>query len=62
MAPIKKLVSEAHQIFDQTSVFEVIDRDRSSAVAFLNEAYKFPHPESINRYLEVLSRLKLLVG
>jgi len=62
MSKIKKLVKKAHRVFSKTSVFEVIDKDRVAATSFLNEVYKYPDPNSIDRYLEILARLKPIVG
>lgn len=55
---IEKLVDEAHKIFNQTSVFEVVDLDNNPARDFLNEAYDNPGPESIDRYLCVIEKLR----
>ncbi len=62
MSKINKLVKKAHRVFNKTSVFEVIDKDRVTATSFLNKVYNFPDPKSIDRYLEILARLKPSVG
>jgi len=62
MTTIEKLVNEAHNVFSKTSVFEVIDQDKTTAISFLNSVYNFPDPKLIDRYLEILARLRPLVG
>ncbi len=56
------LVEAAHSIFPGNSVFKVIDLDKSTAIAFLNDAYDNPKTEIIERYLEVIERLKWVTG
>ena len=62
MDRIDILIDEAHEIFNQTSVFEAIDHSREYAIEFLNEHYKNPPQEQIDKYLSILKELKPLVG
>jgi hypothetical protein len=55
---IEILVNEAHRIFNKTSVFDVIDLEKNSARDFLNDAYNNPAPELLNRYLDVIEKLR----
>jgi hypothetical protein len=56
---ISELVEEAHAIFNATTVSEVMDmRDRKSQEDFLNKIYNNPEPEAIDRYLDVVKRLR----
>ena len=56
---ISELVEEAHAIFNATTVSEVMDmRDRQSQEDFLNKVYCCPEFEKINRYLDVVRRLR----
>ncbi len=59
MESIEKLVNEAHKIFNQTSVFEVVDIDRQKATVFLQEAYDNPPRETVDRYLSIAAKLKM---
>ncbi len=52
------LVEEAHEIFSATSVIEVINLDKPSAQEVLNKAYGNPGTENIDRYIDVIERLK----
>ncbi len=52
------LVEEAHELFNTTSIFDVIDLDKSSAKEVLNETYRNPRVKKIERYLDVIERLK----
>lgn len=58
---IDKLIDEAHFYFNDSSTFEVIDTDDVRARDFLLKKYNNPDPKLINSYLEVISRLKLLL-
>ena len=55
---ISKLVDEAHAIFNTTLVHEVIDLEKQAAEDLLNEVYDNPVVEIIDRYLEVVKRLR----
>jgi len=55
---IEKLVGEAHAIFDDTSILEVIDLDEGSARDVLNKFYGRPEGVLIDRYLDVLEKLR----
>ncbi len=57
---IEILVDEAHEIFNKTSIFEVADLDIGSAKEFLNEAYDNPGPELVERYLDVLEKIRIV--
>ncbi len=52
------LVEEAHEIFSATSVIEVINLDKPSAKEVLNKAYGNPGTENVDRYIDVIERLK----
>jgi len=55
---ISKLIDEANAIFNPTLVHEVSDLDKQAAKDFLNEVYDTPGAEIIDRYLEVVERLR----
>ncbi len=55
---IHQLINEAHDIFDQTSIFDIIENDRPTAIELLNEAYDNPSHEKVDRYLKVIERLR----
>jgi hypothetical protein len=63
MDKIEKYVDKAHKIFNGTSVFEyeVFDSDRQTARDFLNQTYGNPGDEAIDRYLEVVSKLRRVI-
>ncbi|KJS02672.1 MAG: hypothetical protein VR65_04335 [Desulfobulbaceae bacterium BRH_c16a] len=54
------LVNEAHEIFNKTSIYEVIDLNNGSARDFLNETYGNPEAELVERYLGVIEKLEKL--
>ncbi len=56
---IEVLVDMAHQIFNQTSVHEVIDMDRPAATATLLEFYEDADGEEIEKYLNVVELLRI---
>lgn len=55
---IEFLVNEAHNIFNKTSIFEVVDLNKELAKEFLDEAYGNPNGELIDRYLDLVKKLK----
>ena len=60
---ISELVEEAHAIFNATTVTEVMDmKDRQSQEDFLNKIYNNPGAEAIDRYLDVVKRLDMVVS
>ena len=54
---IQELVTEAHKYFNETLTSAIVDMDKDSAVAFLNECYDQPCPKKIGKYLEVVGEL-----
>jgi hypothetical protein len=59
MDQIDFLIDRAHRLFDKTSVFEVIDLStRQEAVKVLREFYGQVDDEKVDRYLEILDRLR----
>ncbi len=52
------LVEEAHEIFSATSVSEVLNLDKPAARKVLNKMYNNHETENIDRYLNVIERLK----
>ena len=55
------MVTEAHTYFNETLTSAIVDMNKESAVAFLNEWYDQPCPKKIGKYLEVFGKLKLEV-
>ncbi len=58
---IENLVEQAHQIFGNTSVLQVIDMDRGAATAFLHEAHEPAEYKDIAKYLYILELLRIEV-
>jgi len=58
MDPIKRYEYEAHDILGETSVFEVLDKDREYAVNFLTRKYGKDNKARIEKYLKVVGRLR----
>lgn len=55
------LIEQAHSIFNETSVYEVIDLENEQAArSYLKKKYNNPDENSITQYLEVIDRLKKL--
>ena len=55
---IQELVNEAHTYFNETLTSAIVDMDKESAVAYLNECYDQPCPKKIGKYREVVGKLK----
>ncbi|TKB25989.1 hypothetical protein FCL47_12960 [Desulfopila sp. IMCC35006] len=55
---IEELVDKAHAIFNGTSIHEVIDLDQQAARAFLMKAYSNPDTTLIDKYLDVVAKLR----
>lgn len=56
---IEILVNLAHQLFNETSVHEVIDLDRESARRFLYKTYKERAKRTdVEGYLDVVAELR----
>ncbi len=49
----------AHQIFNETSIYEVIDMDRGAAMETLLEFYESVDGEAIDKYLDVVELLRV---
>ena len=59
----EKLINEAHDLFGDYSIFEVIDLDRPAAIEMMKEMYgSGVDPGKVERYLDILERLKTLPG
>ena len=56
---IEYLVDQAHQIFNQTSLHEVIDMDRETATETLLEFYDNANGKDIEKYLDVVDLLRV---
>ena len=52
------IVEEAHEIFSTTSIMDVIDLDKSAAQKMLIQQYGNSGKENIDRFLELIDRLK----
>ncbi len=59
---IYDLIDEAQAIFPDTSVLEVLDLGKPAAREVLKNAYENSEAEEINRYLNVIERLKWSYG
>ncbi|WP_136810828.1 hypothetical protein [Desulfosediminicola flagellatus] len=55
------LIEEAHSIFDELSIFEVIDLDRDAATTKVSQLYKTDNIEMIRRYLDIVDDIKALI-
>lgn len=59
----EKLVDEAHDLFGDYSIFEVFDLDRPAAIEMMKELYGCDvDMEKVERYLDVLEKLRTLPG
>lgn len=58
---LDQLIDEAHQYFDQSSIFEVIDINECSAREFLTQKYRNPDAQRVNNYLKVINKLKRML-
>lgn len=53
------LIDNAHNIFNATSIYDVIDLDnRQEAETFLIKRYNNPDKISINRYLDIVEKIR----
>ncbi len=52
------LVEEAHTILDASSISTVMHLEKNAAKKLLQETYGNPQSETIDRYLEVVAKLK----
>jgi hypothetical protein len=57
-ADIDKLIEEAHDIFPDTSIYEVMDVDRDAAILRLSVYYGLPDMEKVERYLAILGEVR----
>ena len=55
---VEALVIEAHQIFGMTSIYEVMDLDRDTAIKTLAEFYGPADQDKIDKYLSILDELR----
>jgi abortive infection bacteriophage resistance protein len=55
---IEELVEEAHSYFSEISVHEVIDINRDAATKYMNDYYGYHHSENIDKYLDVVNKLR----
>ena len=54
---IEIIVNLAHDLFNQTSIHEVIDLDRESARQFLHQNYKQANIIDVEGYLDIIGEL-----
>lgn len=58
---INDLVNEAHDIFNKTSIFDVIDLvNEQAAKDFLRKEYDNPDENSIAQYLSIVNEIKAI--
>ena len=57
-AYIDKLIEEAHDIYPKTSIYEVMDVDRDTAILRLSVYYGLPDMEKVVRYLAILDEVR----
>lgn len=55
------LIEEAHSIFDELSIYEVIDLDRDTAITRVSQLYKTDNIEMIQRYLDIVDDIRTLI-
>lgn len=55
------LIEEAHSIFDELSIYEVIDLDRDAAITRLSQLYKTDDIEMIRQYLDIVDDIRALI-
>lgn len=61
MNRVDSMISKAHKIFGETSIYEVIDlENRQAAIDFLNRAYGNPDKKLVEEYLEIAEALKTM--
>lgn len=58
---IDQLIDEAHDYFNLSSIYEVMDCDESQARAFLNQKYDNPDTKRVDAYLEVVQQVKQML-
>ena len=51
---IDKLIEEAHTIYPKTSIYEVMDTDRETAILRLSVYYGMPDMEKMERHFAIL--------
>ena len=54
---LEELVGKAHEVFSKTSIFDVVDLDRATALFRLIDEFGPPDVERINRYFAVLDEV-----
>ena len=55
---IDKLIEEAHTIYPETSIYEVLDADRDTAILRLSVYYGLPDMEKMERYFAILDEVR----
>ena len=55
---IEVLVDRAHQIFNETSIFEVMDLNQKAARAKLFELYDAANDRAVDKYLGIFDQLR----
>ena len=56
---IQELIIEAYTYFGDYSIYRVLDKDRGEATRIMKRLYLGADPLKIDKYLDVLDRLKL---
>ena len=59
---IDKLIEEAHTIYPKTSIYEVMDTDRETAILRLSVYYGLPDMEKMERYFAILDEVRAWEG
>ena len=56
------LVGTAHQLFNEHSIYEVMDLDREAARVRMIDLYGPGNDEAVQRYLNVVDTLRVVSG
>ena len=55
---LEDLIRQAHSLYPETSIFEVIDADRNAVVDWMIEIYGPPDWEKLERYFLILDQIR----
>ncbi len=59
---VERLIEDAHQVFNQTSIYEVMDLDPVTAIMTLVDYYGPTHKDNLVKYLSILDQLRVDEG
>ena len=59
---VERLIEKAHEIFNKTSIYEVMDLEPVTAIMTLVDYYGPTHKDNLNKYLSILDQLRVDEG